>query len=292
MIIIFSRPEYLSAQNNQSTGDTIQHWKIKNIGSMTLSQTAFRNWASGGENSISSLINFAAFANYTKGKVKWENDLEFNYGQLKQGNREPRKTDDMLYLSTMYGVKMSGDWYYSVMANLKTQLFDGYKYFDEPEDSSTLIATTFSPAHYVVSLGLDYKPNDNLSVHLSPLTAKYIAIPNKEIRQKNLYGDNEFRNGGYVKINYQKELLKNLNIRSKIEVFSYYFTELSSASLNWELYVNYNLWNVFSVNLFTHAIYDTEYTGVDNPDLRWQFKEVLGFGLSYRLANYDEKKKE
>ena len=92
LLFLFIGIAGLQAQDNGQ--DTVKHWKMGGVNSLTFSQVSFTNWASGGENSytLNGLINL--HANYKEGRNSWENSLDLGYGVVKQASRGVRKSDD------------------------------------------------------------------------------------------------------------------------------------------------------------------------------------------------------
>jgi hypothetical protein len=65
--------------------DSVKHWKFAGSVNANFGQVALVNWAGGGQNSISVLLNGNASAKYAKGKWAWDNDLNISWGIIAQG---------------------------------------------------------------------------------------------------------------------------------------------------------------------------------------------------------------
>ncbi len=115
-----------SAQDDADTA-----WKIKSDVSLMFSQTAFNNWAAGGDNNITLNGFFNFYAGYIKGKSKWENFLALAYGQSKVGKQDFRKNEDKIDFQSTYGYKAAEKWYYTANFNFKSQFAPGYDFHDD-----------------------------------------------------------------------------------------------------------------------------------------------------------------
>jgi len=152
--------------------DTInQVWKKGGIFSLNLSQGSLSNWAAGGDEfSLSLNAILSAYAFYKKDKHSWDNTVDINFGFLRTTSLGNRKNDDRFEVLSKYGVRIdtSNKIYLSGLFDFRTQFFDGYTYI--VGDSGNLSSTFLSPAYLLLSVGLDFKPKDYLSVFVSPLT--------------------------------------------------------------------------------------------------------------------------
>ncbi|MCF8370206.1 MAG: DUF3078 domain-containing protein [Bacteroidales bacterium] len=264
-------------------------WKTGGAGSLAFSQVSLSNWAAGGENSISGNLMLNLFANYKKGNSTWDNTLGFGYGTMKQGDQGWRKTDDKIELASKYGRNASKNWYYSALANFKTQMTTGYKYSNDPDVPNEEISNFMVPAYLNLALGMDYKPNDNFSMFISPLSGKVTFV--NDTLFSTTYGldagekiRTEF--GAYMKIAYKKDIMENVNFSTKIDLFSNYLDKPQNLDVNWEVLITMKINKYLSANLSTTLIYDNDILFGDDPTKlspEIQFKEVLGIGLSYNF---------
>ena len=278
------------------SADTVPGWKKGGIFSVNLAQTSLTNWAAGGQNSFAVNGLLSTFANYRKGKTAWANSLDIGYGLLKQGNTGYQKTDDKFDLVSIYGYEAFKNFYYSGLLNFKTQMAPGYKY----PDVTTKISDLFSPAYFLIALGLDYKPNDHFSAFIAPLTLKITIVNDKALSDAGAFGVtpgkkslSEF--GGYIRAIYTRndfksELLKNVTFTTKIDLFSDYTHNPQNIVVNWETLLAFKVNKFLSASISTQLAYDDK---IKIPVIRngvatsigslVQFKEILGVGLSYKF---------
>ncbi len=279
VLMLSIRPGLSQEEESDST-----NWKLGGMSSFTFSQVSLTNWAAGGENSLSGNVFVNLFAKYNKGKSSWENNLDLGYGLVKQGDQDVRKSDDRIDFSSKYGRQATKHIYYSALLSLKTQMTKGYLY---PQDS--VISNFMAPGYILLSLGMDYKPNDNFSLYISPLTDK-MTIVKEEILAES-YGLEEGKSvrsevGGFLKMTYQKDVIENVNFLTKLELFTNYADNPQNVDVSWEVVIAMKINKWLTANFNTHLIYDDDIMIDDGEgDLapRVQFKEVFGVGLSFKF---------
>lgn len=284
--------------------DSVRYWSYGGIVMLNFGQTALSNWAAGGENSQSGNSFFNFFANYKKKSITWDNTIDLGYGMLRQ-NEQNRKTDDKIDFSTKFGMAASKKWYYSALLNVKTQFTTGYKY---PNDTTRVKISEFlAPGYIVTAVGMDYKPAKFFTAFISPLTGKVTIVANDSLADLGAFGvepakfdpatklkiedGKNIREelGGYIKIAFQKEVFKNVNLSTKIDLFSNYVKKPENFDVNWQVLISMKVNKFISASLSTHLIYDEDIriknkvTKLLEPP-RTQFKEILGVGFSYKFG--------
>ena len=288
--------------------DTVNGWKKGGVIGLSVSQASFTNWAAGGQNSLSVNGLISMYANYKKEKSSWDNLFDLGYGFLQQGkNGDLIKTDDKIDFSSKYGRAAAKHWYYAALLNFKTQMTAGYAY---PNDSVE-ISGFLAPAYLLGALGMDYKPNNNLSAFIAPVTVKTTIVNHQRLADEGAYGvdpaeydtagnfishgkmiRNEF--GGYVRVIYKKDFFKDksVSLLTKLDIFSNYIHNPENLDISWETIFSFKVNKYISATLTTHLLYDDDIIiAVDsNGDgvieargPRTQFKQVLGIGISYKF---------
>lgn len=293
--------EILKKQNK----DSLDGWKTGGIISLNLTQVSLTNWSAGGENSLSvnGLLN--VFANLKKGNSTWDNSLDLAYGILQQGKASARKTDDKIDFTSKYGQKAFSNWYYAGLVNFKSQFSAGYNY----PDDSTKISDFLAPGYLLGAIGMDYKPSEVFTLFISPITMKMTFVNDQNLANAGAYGvdpaeyddfgvmtkkgltsRSEF--GGYLRALLKKTIMKNINLQTKLELFSSYSEEPTHVDVNWEVLIAMKVNKYISATISTQLIYDHDIdiaidtNGdhiIDAVGPRVQFKEILGIGLSYNF---------
>ncbi len=274
-------------------------WKKGGIGSVNFNQVAFSNWAAGGENSVSGAAFLTVFANYAKDRIAWDNQLDLAYGLLKSGNSKVVKSEDKIDLNSKLGYKVSKEskFYYTFLFNFKSQFANGYDYkYDTLREHP--ISRFLAPAYLLYSIGVDYKPNDNFSLYLSPLTGRTIIVNDDDLSQAGAFGVDPGKKsltqlGAYLRAMYKKDVFTNVNFQTKLELFSNYLENPQNIAVNHEILIAMKVNKYLTANIGTQMIYDDiipvtvikETSGVKEVKSgpRLQFKEVFGIGLSYKF---------
>lgn len=270
-------------------------WTKGAVTTITFSQVALQNWASGGENSVTGVGFLNAFANYKEGNCSWDNTLNLGYGVLKQNGGDWYKNDDKLEFASKYGQLAADHWYYTALIDFKSQFSKGYTSIGDTEHSSTF----FAPAYLNVALGIDYQPNDNFTLFISPATAKMTFVTDTMLSNAGSYGvdagkEFRFEGGAYVKVAYRTEILENIHFETKLDLFSNYAEKPQNIDVNWDNLLTFKVNKYINASLMFNMVYDDDTkfaVGEDNDGdgiadrsvAKLQWKEMFGLGFSYSL---------
>ena len=280
--------------------DTLDGWKTGGVVSVNLTQVGLTNWAAGGENSLSVNGLASLYANLKRGNSTWDNSLDLAYGLLQQGDADVRKTDDRIDFTSKYGQKAFKNWYYAGLINFKSQMTAGYNY---PTDSTEVEVSNFlAPAYALGAIGMDYKPNEVFNLFVSPITMKMTIVNIQTLADAGAYGvdpaeyddagtltaagkTTRSEYGGYLRALLKKDIMKNINLQTKLELFSNY-EEATHIDVNWEVLIAMKVNKYISATVSTQLIYDHDIDILDSDGRvgpRTQFKEVIGVGISYKF---------
>lgn len=272
---------------SQDTIDTLKHWKAGSIISLNFSQVYFNDyWAAGGENSMAALGNYSGFANFKRKNTTWENKLELNYGITKVEDKEARKSDDKLFFSSQLGIKESEHWLYSAFVSFESQFDAGYKYFGDTAKSK--ISDFMSPAYLIASLGMDYKYDDVFTLFLSPVTEKTTFVMNDDLAAAGAFGVDEGKNaryeiGGSLIASFKREILENVLLQTKLNLFSNYLDNPENIDVNFEMKLDMKINQWLSANFILNAVYDDD-VRVGNDGPKTQLKQVFGLAINYKMG--------
>ena len=104
------------------------------------SQLSLMQWAAGGVGQLSLNTYADMYANYTKGKVIWNNELQAGYGFIHSFDKDYLlKSDDRLIFDSKWGYKAAEKLYFSAVYNFRTQFAEGWDAKHE-----TIISTPLS----------------------------------------------------------------------------------------------------------------------------------------------------
>lgn len=269
------------------------NWTKGGLASFNLSQVALSNWAGGGQSSVALNGFVNLFANYKKGIHTWENSLDLGYGIVQQGTADFIKSDDKIDFTSKYGRQASEKWYYTGLVNFKSQFAPGY---NSPAEI-TRISDFLAPAYVLTSIGMDYKPNKIFSAYLSPVTAKFTIVIDDSLNAIGAFGveKNEVLRteiGGFARLQYKQDILENVNLQSRIDLFSNYANNPQNIDVNWETILSMKVNKFITANVSATVIYDDDIDieidsnndgTVDKVGPRTQFKQVLSVGLAYKF---------
>jgi len=286
-IFILLISNIISAQ----TKDTISNWDLGGVTSFTLSQTQFKYWSAGGENSANINAIFNVKANYKKDKLSWQNNLDLGYGTQKSSNKPFRKTDDKIDFSSKFGYEAINKFFYTGLYNFKTQFTDGFEYLDNGDSNN--VSTFMAPAYMLYSFGIDFLPNKEFSIYTSPLTGKSTFVLNKELSNIGAFGVDTgkiFRNefGAYIKIEMNKKITKSLTINTKAGFFSNYLKNPQNIDVNIDLLASFKATKFITINFNAQLIYDDDILILVNQTTgkkgkRLQIKEIFGVGFTFNF---------
>ncbi len=277
----------LNAQEDKDTS----YWDLGGITSLTFSQTSFKYWSAGGENST--VINglFNVHANYKRDNQSWQNSLNLGYGTQKNQNLPFRKTDDKIDFSSKYGYKAFNKFYYSGLINFKSQFTKGFEYLDNGD--SNLTSNFLAPGYLLYSIGIDYLPSDEFSIYTSPLTGKTTFVMDDSLSAMGAFGVDtgktvRYEFGAYIKMEMNKKITDNFTINTKVGLFSNYLHNPQNIDVNFDLLASYKLAKFFTINFQLQTIYDDDILILVDPATgrqgkRLQIKDVIGIGFAYNF---------
>ncbi|MEM6343840.1 MAG: DUF3078 domain-containing protein [Bacteroidota bacterium] len=276
----------ITAWAQEAPADT--SWKRGGIVTVTFNNTALSdNWQGGGidTRAISSLVNL--YAHYNKGKQSWNNNLDLAFGVINQGeisDSRTRKGDDRIDFTSKYGYNFNEKVALAALLNFRTQFAPGFEFDADGVPVGEAISDIFNPAYLNFGAGIDFKPNENLSVYYSPINSKLTIVTDPSLRTRYMpeeFADQSVRYelGSYLNIRYQKAIWENLTYQTKADFFLNYLQDPLAVDVNWENLLSLQATEWLGVTFFTHLIYDKDIVA-DGAEVGIQFKHVLGVGLT------------
>ena len=301
------------------------YWTESLMTNINFIQTSYSNWALGGNNNIALDAYIDANANYVKDKLSWKNRLQLDYGITYSADKPIiQKSKDRMLLESTYGLKATKTLSYSAKFTFLNQFTNGYTYGTPAKEDPTredwknervLKSGFFSPAIATLGLGIDWVPNNWLTVNFAPLTGGFTIVSEKEL---GLHGENLRKNYGMaVKDKYENEPDKDLHPEyfrgsrfefgaqltadAKVKIndnfeagthlilFSNYLHNPQNVRINWDNRMMWKLTKLFALTLTTNLIYDDTVliTSEEHPQGRRmvQFMEGVKFGFTYTFAS-------
>lgn len=315
--ILFA-PLLLSAQQSDITGaakktmsepkfDTAKKWDIGGPISISFTQTSFNDWAAGGDGSTGLTGLASLHANYVDSNFSWLNDLELGYGFTKLDGEPTQKTTDQIEATSSVGYKVFDHISLTLLGNFQSQFSPGYTNIADTQ----LLSKFMAPGYLIASLGLNYKPNKDLSVFLSPASGRFVFVEDQALAnlgddgvKKAVYSETgqlitpgqeeltEF--GAYLKADYNHSFNKMITLTTNLELFSNYLKDPQDIVVNFSGLLQIKVSKYIAVTFNAQMIYDNSINipilknvgGVntevsDGP--RLQLKDVLGIGLGFKI---------
>ncbi len=278
-------------------------WKVGGQVGINLTETTFHNWAKGGENSLSGISYLNLFANRNYGNWVWENNFDFEYGLMQIQDGDLKKTNDRIELNSKVGRQASKSWYYSGYLNFKTQVAEG---FDYAKSNSIYISKFMAPAYLTAGIGMDYKPNETFSAMLAPVASKTTFVLDERLADAGSFGlktaeqengvllhSSQIRQelGASVTLTYKKEVFKNINLNTKLSLFSNYLKNPQNIDVDWQTTITMKINDYINAIFRAHLIYDDdiniawEKDGVPQSSPKIQFNQGLSVGFAYKFNN-------
>lgn len=265
-----------SANAQETTKDTTKLWKNGGNFVLLFNQSAFNaQWLAGGTSSIAGNLGLNYDFNYKKGDVLWNTKIIAAYGltKIKEAAKKA-KTDDRLELNSLWGKKASGQWYYSVFFNLKTQMDSGF------DKNVVKVSHFFSPAYFQFGPGMLWKKDDNLSINIAPATSRLILVDRNYTTLGSSFGvlqgdSSRFEFGASISGYYKLNAMANVSIENRLNLYSNYLDKPQNIDVDYQMNVVMKINKYMSANIALQTIYD------DNAIKAVQVREVFGFGVNY-----------
>ena len=306
--------QFSSAQDSirPQTRDT--SWKISGFFGLNASKTTISNWQGGGQNNVAvnGILNFEAV--YKRDAFEeWTNKLDAQYGIFQQGQQRFKKNMDQLFALTKYEIQaFKKHYYYTAQADYRTQFAPGYKYAG---DSIIGQATSDfnSPGYLQLALGIAYKPVDYFSITVAPLAGKMTFVNRQYLADAGEYGVEpakldtsgnvitpgkkvRYEFGGRVIVKFKKDIFKNVNLDSYLDLFSNYLESPGNIDVVFNNLLTIKINKYFSASVICQMLYDNDitvkrdwngdglYSGKDDINgPRLQVLTTYGIGFGYKF---------
>ncbi len=242
------------------------------------------NWYQGGSDNISILGILNGKFNYDdKKNIQWDNFAEWRLGfNSVEGDtlRFLNTNDDILRATSKLGIKAGGNWFYSGSVDFSTHFFNNYRAINSP----LMKAKFLTPVRFNVNVGLDYKYKKLFSLMLSPLSYKYIYVNDTiNVNKKSfgiLPGEHVLSQiGSSFRAQLSYSPVREIQLDSKLS----FYTNYEKVEIDWEIVSNFKFNRFLSTRLSLNPRYDNTIILAAGEKAKLQFKELLTFGLSYKL---------
>lgn len=312
LFVVFLTPTLFFGQKDSTAkADSIKladslkvpkYWKTDGSYNFAISRVNLQNWAGGGQSSLSFSSFFKYHVRYEKNKVSWDNSLDLGYGMARLGDNENlfKKSDDQLIILSKVNYAINKNWDFSALLDFRSQIANGFTYTadtTQPKgEKSTLISRFLAPGYLLSSVGFGYKKSDKFFAMISPATGKFTFVMEDNLSAQGAFGVTPGQNvraefGSLLKVGYKNEILKNVFLKSNLNLFSAYST-FGNIDVNWENVFQFKINEYLTTTFSTLLIYDDDIKiavdrngdGItDGKGPRIQYKDALNVGFLYKF---------
>ncbi|MFW5699599.1 MAG: DUF3078 domain-containing protein [Bacteroidota bacterium] len=291
ILLLLSLATIMNAQEQATEEDTSYWSNALKIGT-NFTQTSFSdNWTGGGNNAIALNGFLLGKAYFTKDKITWNNEADFQYGMVKNEDRSARKTVDKIMLDSKFGYRVSKKWNTYASLNYLSQFAKGYKY---PEVNGVEVRRQISdfnaPAFITSSWGLEYCPIDELWVRIGPFSPRITMVTDTTL-YRNIPENYGVPIGETVRYEwlafqataqYENEIVENVNLKAKYQFFANYEEfEPKKFDHRFDLFITAKVYKFLNVNFTAAFIYD-----IDQAE-KIQSSQQLGVGLLFTIGSFE-----
>lgn len=285
-------------------------WTYKGNAGLNFGQSLLGNdWSSAyGGNSNLNLQGVAHVeANLKKSRYSWDNSFDGKFGFVKNFddnntgiNTSVAKNADLLQLASKFLYDLqSNNLKIGISATFISQFTPTY----DLAKSNFLISDFLAPGTLDISPGLEWNPQPYLKIFLAPAMGRMTFVTNDSIitrASENRFGndvDQKLRSevGAKMEIQFEKELVKNLVVRSRAQLFNNWSrpqTQLDAINssrtnidINWQTDVFYKLTKNIAIQFGFQTLYDDD-VRIKNAlvpggfnSAQFQFRQNFGLGF-------------
>lgn len=261
--------------NAQETKKDTTYWTKAGFFGLNASNTQLSDWQSGGQNNtaLNAIFNYNAL--YKKAKNEWTNKLDAQYGLIRQGGSSFRKNIDQLFALSKYNLNAFNKyWFYAAQADYRTQFSPGYNYVNNVKDGAA-ISDMNSPGYLQLAIGLDFKPTEYFSATFAPAAGKITFVNRQYLADAGAYGVDKavldangnvlthgkktrYEFGGRVILKFKKDIFKNVNLDSYLDLFSNYAHNPGNIDVVFNNLVTFRINKYFTANIISQILYDDD----------------------------------
>lgn len=281
-------------------------WTFKGNSNVNFGLTTLSDWAAGGTSNLNTMIAGHVEANYKKGRHSWDNGFDGRLGFIK--NTDPssnvQKNSDVLQLSSRYLFDLqSNNLKAGVSANFLSQFTKTFT-----PNTDYLLSDFLAPGILDIAPGIEWQPLPYLKIFLAPAAGRFTFVANDTIVNRTdasalRYGNDvaqkvrgEF--GTKADILFEKEIVKNLTLRSRLQLFNNWsraqaqldniYSSRANVDLNWQTDLFYKITKNIALNVGFQTIHDDDVRIVDvnskdadGKTSKWQLRQNFGVGMVF-----------
>lgn len=266
----------ISAQDSIKPVAKDTSWKTSGFFGLNFSQTTLSNWQGGGQDNVAGNAILNVQAIYKKGTSEWINKLDAQYGLIRtNGDRLFKKNIDQLFALSKYNLyAFKKYWFYVVQADYRSQFSPGYN-FNGDSIVGKARSDFNSPGYTQLAIGLDFKPTNYFSATFAPLAGKITMVNRQYLADEGAYGVDKaildsagnivthgkrarFEFGGRIILRFKKDIFKNVNLDSYLDLFSNYSHKPGNIDVVFNNLLTLKINKYFTANVISQILYDDE----------------------------------
>ena len=254
--------------------------------SLGIAQGNTSNWAAGAEQSsftINTYVNL--YAVLKDGRHRWANNLDLFYALINTTSQGTRKNDDRIDLFSKYSYQLKKRWGLGAVMNFRTQFTNGYDYNNTPKE---LISGFMSPAYLTLAPGLNWQATDYASIFISPASARWTLVTDPVLRTRYAVDPDKTARtefGAYLTANIKKDIMKNVNLSSRLDLYSNYLAKPQNVDVFWTNVITMKVNKWLGVTYNFDLIYDDDVQsfGPNGTSPGTQIKSLLSVGITTKF---------
>ncbi len=247
---------------------------------LDISQTAFDNWAAGGDNTFAGGATLFFRHQHKRSIFSYEDKFEAKYG-MQLIDKKAFKNVDFFNAFGQVAWKMNKSWAYTGTINLRSQFTVGYK----SRTDSTKVSNFMSPGYLDITIGFSYhKEGSPLTINISPASGNITIVTDPELTERYKLDPGtktKGRLGPSVRVNFDKEFAKKI-FRYRSMFYSFSNLKLTPIA-QWENTFEIRPLKFFSTTFSWRLYYDRD-TPTPMPK-KLQSYYSLTIGLRYQYKN-------
>ena len=233
------------------------YWKRNTQLALNFAQASFNDsWQGGGVNNLAIGMLFNNRADKFKGKGVWVNDIQFQYGFLRNKGLDLRKSVDRLFAETKYARTITPKLNWFAGINFLSQFTAGYNFNDQGVRGNK-ISNLFAPGFLSEGVGLEWKPQPYLAIQLGGATIRQTFVGDKVVFNNTAVDDRSYGvERGKSLLNelgiqgvavFDKNLAENLNLKWRYQAFLAYAPDTKPIDHNINLIATSKIGKYFNV---------------------------------------------
>lgn len=287
----------------------VDYWKHWTKFGINANQASFSdNWSNGGVNSMSVGVLGWHKAEYNKDNFNFVTEVDLRYGKIRNKEQLAKKNNDRIFWDNKLAYKLSKSWAIYTSITFESQFDVGYTYQkkDDVELIDTIISAFLAPGYFTESIGLEYKPDNTFSLRLGTGTARQTLVLDDRIApltiaqyserypgktpitedqvRYGVEGGKKFKNdlAFQVTANLDKNLSKNLNLKSRYNLFADY-KDIGNPDHRLDVTLTAKISRLVNVTFNGVVLYDKDYIMKGDTKAKVQYSQSLALGLTYSL---------